>query len=508
MVSDAGATYVGQVSSDGLWRWDGLAWQPVNRGGPRWFTFRLKSNASWSALVAALAVGLVADQWLRGGSFGLAASVTSAAGAIALGLAGRLERVQSRVLLVGAAAFGVWFTIRASPWLLWPDLGASLGLLVVASSLSSAGSLFDVSVPELAGRALQAVLHLGAGAAYVTRPLIQARNRFRSLAPVARGVVIAIPIAALLAALLASADTVFASFFSLNVDIGQLGLDVTFALVGALSMAGLIRLAAAEPLGSYEGPGWRLGATETLIVLAVLDTIFAAFAFAQVLAATGAAAGTLQSAGITYADYARSGFFQLLWVGGITLVVLFAFTRITAQSGRHSKLALTIFGQTAIGLTLLVVAVAFRRLSLYEEVFGFTMLRLYSHIFAVWIAVVFLLLAADLAGFWQTKRWLIGSVGISGLVILLALNFANPEAIVVALNTNHAETTHKIDVSYLSELTSDATPALFDSLPALDQSQQVAVRQVACGGPHSYSASLPAFNWADAEAAQRRAAEC
>ncbi|HKV89124.1 MAG TPA: DUF4173 domain-containing protein [Candidatus Dormibacteraeota bacterium] len=507
-MSDLGAARVGQLSPDGLWRWDGGAWQPVGRNSPAWSSLELRSSAGWAALLVAIAIGLLADQWLRGGPFGLAASITVGAAAVLLVMVGGIGRSQSRLLLGAAALFAVWFTLRTSPWLIWPDLIASLGVLGLAASFSVRGSLYDLGVLELAGHALHSSLHVATGTAYVVRPIAKARGRLTKLGPALRGLVIAIPIAALLAVLLASADPVFASFFNLNVDLRQLALDVTFVLVGALAMAGLLRLAAAEPKRSSEGPAWRLGATETLVVLALSDTVFAAFALAQVLAATGAAAGTLRSAGISYADYARSGFFQLLWVSGITLVVLFVFSRITAQSGRHSKLALTIFGEAAVVLTVLIVAVAFRRLSLYEEAYGFTMLRLYSHIFAVWIAVVFALLAADLAGLWPRRRWLIGAVGTSGMVVLLALNFANPESVVVALNTKHAESTHRIDATYLSELTSDATPSLLSSLPALDPNLRGQVLSVACAGPRSYSPSLPAFNWADAEAAEARLAGC
>jgi Domain of unknown function (DUF4173) len=56
-------------------------------------------------------------------------------------------------------------------------------------------------------------------------------------------------------------------------------------------------------------------------VLALLDAVFTAFAIAQILV-TGAAQETLKSAGVSYSEYARSGFFQLLWAGGITLVTL------------------------------------------------------------------------------------------------------------------------------------------------------------------------------------------
>src|SRR5207237_1504900 len=125
-------------------------------------------------------------------------------------------------------------------------------------------------------------------------------------------------------------------------------------------------VAGAEPLARIDGPGWRLGTTEAVIVLAVLDTVFAAFAIAQAIAASGTGAGTLRSAGITYSDYARSGFFQLLWVAGITLVVLVLASRVTGF-GSRSRTAFVVLGEVAVLLTMVIVAVAFRRLSLSED---------------------------------------------------------------------------------------------------------------------------------------------
>jgi hypothetical protein len=252
----------------------------------------------------------------------------------------------------------------------------------------------------------------------------------------------------------------------------------------------------------------RLGATEALVVLLVLDAVFAAFAVAQLMAASGAGAGALRSAGITYSDYARSGFFQLLWVSGITLVVLVVFSRISRLTDHKSAFRFLILAETAVALTLVVVAVAFMRLSLYEEAYGFTMLRLYSHLFAAWIAVVFLLLAADFAHVWRQRRWFVGSIITTGVALLLALNFVNPEAIVVALNTSHAQSAHKIDAAYMSELSSDATPALLASRGELDPSLRQDVDRIACAGTRSYAASLAAFNWSEAQAAAVRRANC
>lgn len=511
-MSDASSYYVGQLSPDGRWRWDGATWRPIDAAStvrvPSWLNLSLRRRATWVTVICALMVGVLTDQALRVGAFGLAASVVVVVSALMLAVAGSLSRIESRVLVAAATLFAVWLTVRVSPWLLWPDLLVSLVLLGLGASTAARGSIFNLGVAELTARAIHAAAHLSAGAAFTVRPVVEVRSRFNALAPMGRGLIIAVPIAALLSALLASADPVFASFFNFNIDFGQLLLELAFVAIGFLVMAGLFRLAASESLDRVVGPVWRLGATEALVVMALLDAVFVAFAVAQVLAATGAAAETLRSAGVTYADYARSGFFQLLWVGSITLVVLVAFSRITGFATREHRMAFVFLAEVAIALTLLIVVVAFRRLSLYEEAYGFTMLRLYSHIFAGWIAVVFLLLAGDLLGVWQRRRWFVGGVGATALVVLLALNFANPEKVVVALNVNHAQSSHKIDDGYFAELSSDATPAILDSLPLLDPALRSQVRDVACAGPHSYSPSLAAFNWAEDEAAAARRAKC
>ncbi len=509
-MADVTPTHVGQLSADGRWRWDGTAWQPVVIGWtlPAWANLKLRYTATGAAAGSALLIGLVADQSIRTGIFGLGASLVFLIGAAVLVRVGRLERLESRVLVAVAALFACWFTLRASPWLLWPDLVAALGLLGLAASLAVRGSTFDLGAAELGARAFQALVQLTAGIGFVARPVLKTRGRVAGAVPLLRGVLIAIPIAALVAGLLASADPVFASFFNLNIDVGRLVLDVLFIALGSLCAAGLLRFAASEPVDRVDGPAWRLGGTEALVVLAILDAVFAAFAIAQVLAATGAAADTLRSAGVTYADYARSGFFQLLWVSGITLAVLFLFSRISRFSNRRNALAFMVLAECAIALTLMVDVVAFRRLSLYEEAYGFTMLRLYSHVFAVWIAVVFVLLAADFLGLWSRRRWFVGATIASALMVLLGLNFINPEALVVAFNTNHAQTAHKIDSQYLAELSSDATPALLASRASLEQALRSQVDQAACAGPHKYSAPPAAVNWSDAQAAAARQAGC
>jgi hypothetical protein len=495
-------THIGQLSSDGNWRWDGASWRPVvPRLLPHWLNRGLTRKATWFSLVAALAVGLVADQALRVGTFGLGASLTLAFITFALVFTGRISSLEARTLAGASVLFAAWMTLRASPWLLWPDLAMAFALIGLAASVATRGSLLDIGIAEAAARSVHALMHVGTGTPFAIQPVVQARNRMGLVAPIARGALIAAPIATLVAVLLAAADPVFASFFNLNLDFNQLALDVTFIAGGALVAAGVLRLAAAEPLSRVDGPSWRLGSIEGLVVLAVLDAVFAAFAVAQAVAATGAAGDALRTAGVTYADYARSGFFQLLWVAGITAVVLILFNRITNLTEHATRTAFQVLSLVAIGLTLLVVFVAFQRLRLYEEAYGFTMLRLYSHIFAVWIALIFLLLALDFCGLFRRRRWLVGATSVSAMLVLLVLNLINPEAIVVSLNFDRAQATHQIDAQYLATLSNDATPALLTS-------ESPDIRRLACEGPLSYSVSPAAFNWSDATAATSRRARC
>jgi Domain of unknown function (DUF4173) len=512
-MSEDAALPVGRLSPDGRYRWDGVSWSPVSPATatpylPAWASLKVAAKASWWVVGVSLAAGLVTDQALRVGAFGLGASLALAFLALALVFVARAERLESRLLAGAAAVFAAWLSLRASPWLVWPDLAAGLILLGTAASFARRGSLLNIGMAESAARGLHSILHWVAGAAWAVRPITAMRVRFASAAPIARGLLIATPVAVVLAALLASADPVFASFLTVNLDFGQLLADAFFVLVGSLVMAGLLRSAAAEPLESVDGPEWRLGATEGLVVLAVLDAIFAAFALAQAIAATGAAGDALRSAGVTYADYARSGFFQLLWVAGITLVVLVLFSRITALNQPSSKRAFVVLAEVAIALTLLIVAVASMRLSLYEDAYGFTMLRLYSHLFAGLIAVIFLLLAADLGGVFRSRRWFVGATAITALTLLLALNFANPEALVAGFNVDRAASTGELDPQYLTELSGDAVPTLLASRAQLQPAQFSQIKAAVCSGPQTYTPAPAAFNVAEADATSARRGRC
>ena len=85
---------------------------------------------------------------------------------------------------------------------------------------------------------------------------------------------------------------------------------------------------------------------------------------------SAASAHVLDTAGLTYAEYARSGFAQLLAVAALTFAVIAAARRWAAAAAAAALLA------ALCVLTLVVLASALKRLGLYEETYGFTRLRL------------------------------------------------------------------------------------------------------------------------------------
>jgi hypothetical protein len=208
--------------------------------------------------------------------------------------------------------------------------------------------------------------------------------------------------------------------------------------------------------------------------------MFGTFAVAQLVALSGGGRRVIETAGLTYAEHARSGFFQLLWVAGITLCLLLAVRAATDLGSVQARRRFMVLSEVVVALTLLIVVVAVRRMLLYEQAYGLTMLRLYVELFTIWIGAVFVMLGGALAGLWARRAWLLPAAGAAGLLLLLALNVSNPESVVVRHNVAHGERTGRFDPAYLAELSEDAVPTLIGELPRLDQADRAEVLARLC----------------------------
>jgi hypothetical protein len=248
---------------------------------------------------------------------------------------------------------------------------------------------------------------------------------------------------------------------------GDVWAQLVLVVIGAIGTAGLLHVASTSPGEAVPGPGRRLGTTEWTVVLGGVVGLFVLFAGAQVVALSDGGHRVLATEGLTYAEYARAGYFQLLAVAGLTAALLLGLGTIAdrATAGRR----FTVLAEVAVGLTLVILLVAVRRLGLYEDAYGWTMLRLMVKASAVWLAVAFVLLGLRLAGTRADRAWLLPAVTVTGLLVLLGLNLMDPEAVVARHNLDRGASGRELDSWYLGGLSDDAVPVVAGSAAARDQ---------------------------------------
>jgi uncharacterized protein DUF4153 len=300
---------------------------------------------------------------------------------------------------------------------------------------------------------------MGRGVATVTRPR-------RPSGPVIGSVLITATLLAVFGTLFATADVAFGRAltgllpeipaWSLVPRVLVFGCTTTVVASGAF-------LAVARPRFKRPPAASPVGRTPWIIPIAALDLLFLGFVAVQADVLLAADKDRLlHSTGLTYAEYARQGFWQLLIVTGLVLAVLAVAVRYAPRAGRPDRAAIRVLLGLLCALTLVVVVVALRRLYLYEEAYGWTRLRLWVHAFELWMGLVIVLIA--IAGIRLKAAWLPRAVAASGAVGLLALGMLNPDGFIAGRNVNHVRLAGETDLSYLSRLSADAIPAV-DRLP-------------------------------------------
>lgn len=303
----------------------------------------------------------------------------------------------------------------------------------------------------------------------------------RRAGAMARGAALAIGPVVVFGALLRAADAVFARWIEIVLP-SRWGLDAGGAfsyllvavVVGWLAAGALGAVATADQISpaTVSVPAkLRLGPVEIGIVLGAVDALFALFVLAQIRSRFGGAAWVEATTGLTYAEYARRGFFELVAVAAIALpLLLFLDWLIGATSDRESAGPRRLFRLLAgvqIVLLGVMLASALDRMRLYQAEYGLTELRLYTSAFMGWLALIFgwfvLTVLRD-----RRPRFVSGAVA-AGLAILIGLHVLNPDALIVRTNAALAEAPGKrpFDATYALGLGADAAPALLAAWPDL-----------------------------------------
>lgn len=290
-----------------------------------------------------------------------------------------------------------------------------------------------------------------------------------------RSLAIATPLLLVFGSLFAAADAVFAdrTGWLLDLRIDGLGQHL-FWLIGGFSLTGaalFTSLGAALPgdVAVALPERHRLGRIEVGVILGLLALLFAAFVLIQVRYLFGGEEAVRSSIDITYAEYARRGFFELVAASLLLLPVLAAINWGRAQDARTFRLFLALAG-TLVALLFVVMASAAQRLAMYWDAFGLTELRFYAAAVLVWLGAAVIWFMATLARR-RSGEFLAGAI-LLAVATLLLLDVLNPDALIARTNLDRVAAGHPFDASYAGALSADSIPPLverFDSVPAGEQ---------------------------------------
>ncbi|WP_082559041.1 DUF4153 domain-containing protein [Kitasatospora sp. MBT66] len=422
-----------------------------------------KTPATGRTVLAAVLAGLLSS-WLLIDGLGVNLLLCAAVVTVGAGAAARAAGRRPRAWTVLWSALGL--ALLAVPALYeagWPVLLSTVWAVGLASLALHGGRRWSGVLLALPGLLWQFV----PGLVWAGRTLRGRRVGDRGqVVPVLKGVLVAVVLLTVFGALFAGADAAMANVLeglAPSIDLGELPARAALFVLGLATALGFAHIAAGPRRWdrTVVRPGRARGRLEWALPLAALNLMFGAFVVLQAVVLGGAEA-ILERTGMTRSEYARQGFWQLLVVTVLTLVVV-ALAKRWAPRGTEAdrRLVRLLLGALCL-LTLVVVAAALGRMWFYVDASGLTTLRLWVLAVEIWLGVVFVLLIV--AGLTPSAGWLPRAAVLSAVAAAAVYGLMGSDAMVAEHNVARFERTGQIDLRNVRSLSADAVPAL-DRLP-------------------------------------------
>lgn len=294
--------------------------------------------------------------------------------------------------------------------------------------------------------------------------------------PIVRGLIIALPIVAIFASLLSSADAIFGQRLNDFIELFQLEnlpeyiFRFIYIIVIGYALAGVVLHASTEStdekLIGQDKPAIPpfLGFIESAIILGSVVILFAMFVIIQFQYFFGGATN-IHIEGYTYAEYARNGFGELVAVAFFALLMLLTLSAITKRETESQRKTYSSLGVVLVALLLVMLVSAFQRLNLYEIAYGFSRVRTYTHVFLIWLGL--LLIVTIVLEILRKERLFAIAMLIASFGFAISLPILNVDAFIVSQNIQR-ELTQKdavdLDSQYFIQLSDDAIPVLVKAL--------------------------------------------
>lgn len=364
--------------------------------------------------------------------------------------------------------FALMPAIRASEFLTFLNVCAVWGLLMVLAQGLVGTPAFVMKLGDYF-RLITLVPLRMIGKAFSTVELvgqIHSTVKHRDVwVRIIKGVLMAVPALLIFGLLFSQADLAFSRFLNsfFNITITErtrqyLSL-LLLAFVAALSFLSYIFFpkdtapAATLEKNDVAAPSGR--AIEVLVFLGLIALLFLVFIAFQITYLFGGEAN-IMNAGFTYAEYARRGFWELLAVAVLSLVVLLVAEKYAGSEKKRNKQFL-VPALILIAEVIVVIVSAFKRLSLYIDAYSLTMQRFYAAGFILLLFGLFILLAVKFIRSKPEQFFTFGAL-LSAIVFLAVVNIVNPDAFIAVSNMEQYYRTGKLDVAHVGGLSADAAP--------------------------------------------------
>jgi len=431
-------------------------------------------------LILALCLGVLGDILFRNAGCGLNITVWMFA---VFGTVLVIRRQQQFPPLSG----WIWVAVALSPLAIYRDAFtlklittiAMLGAVSYATISTERSVQLKQTVFTYLGRMVDTLL---AGLQIVTHyipPHVSVSERIPSTMTMSilRGSAIASIALLLFGSLLVSADAMFeklvVSFFDLGTIFTHVGLVFVFAWLGCTLLFVLSvgpASVASRTRSDLDSGGYAI---EVNIVLATVNALFITFVYVQASYFFGGHERVMEEAGLTYAQYARRGFFEIAAVAVLAFAMVLICDELIPTAKSMGRRGFNGLMTLHIGLVGVLIASAFHRLTMYIEAYGLTELRFYVATCILWIAMAFVLLGAAVL---SRQRFLLPRILVATLFIaVVALHVINPASIVVRTNLTRESVQQRFDVEYALSMSADAVPTLTAGLANLTEAQRAEV---------------------------------
>lgn len=299
------------------------------------------------------------------------------------------------------------------------------------------------------------------------------------------GILISLPLLLIILVLLASADAVFSHMLTFMPQLfgwidGRTITNGIFRIILTILSATYLfafmyvllkpnNETVAQKLGNLKRP--EADSTILITVLSLVNIIYILFCviqFSYLFAVNSSLPG-----GISYSEYARKGFFELIFVTIINFSIILDtlyFTENKKDAAENTiKTMLLLIG----GATFVMLYSSFYRMGLYQQNYGYTYLRIFVNfcLSVEAITLVGTMLYIIKKNFSLMKMYIVTFV-----ICFIVLNYINIDKIIVSSNIEMYNKTGKIDFIYLTGISEDGMPQIATLLNSKDENLKIQVK--------------------------------